>query len=377
MEAIWPDDRLDTRRVKAKSEVLYGYTRFQDGDVLLPKITPTFEAGRSVLISKLRNGVGAGTTELHVLRPTTEVEARYLSYVTKSDPFLRLGEGSMYGVAGQKRVDEEFVRNFVINVPKLEVQRSIADRLDAEASLIGAAKKARLRQVALLGERVFSHLSAVLTPKLSLRDGLPKSSSGAQLVPLRRVSTIQSGVTIDASRALAGELVTRPYLRVANVQSGHLVLDSLAEVTLPRLVAQRYKLQIGDVLMTEGGDLDKLGRGAVWKGQVADCLHQNHVFAVRPNAAVLDADYLALLTRTAYARHYFEITGTKTTNLASTSSSKILDFAVPLPSIRWQREIVRELHMQMDQLEQLRTAFRRQVVLLDEGFRALVTALVK
>lgn len=75
----------------------------------------------------------------------------------------------------------------------------------------------------------------------------------------------------------------------------------------------------GDVLMTEGGDLDKLGRGTVWRGEIEECLHQNHVFAVRPVKERLDSRYLSLLTRSSLARRYFEGTGVKTTNLASTS----------------------------------------------------------
>ncbi len=70
-------------------------------------------------------------------------------------------------------------------------------------------------------------------------------------------------------------------------------------------VARSAMLQYGDVLMTEGGDLDKLGRGTVWHSEIENCLHQNHVFAVRPDQRRLRPEYLALITRTAYARSLF------------------------------------------------------------------------
>lgn len=127
--------------------------------------------------------------------------------------------------------------------------------------------------------------------------------------------------------------------------------------------------------MTEGGDLDKLGRGTVWRGELPNCLHQNHVFAVRPDER-LDPDYLALLTRSAYARHYFESTGTKTTNLASTSSSKIKDFRVPLVSRTEQDRIVRAVSSELESIERLRCALNTQLELLEERRQAVITAAV-
>jgi type I restriction enzyme S subunit len=116
--------------------------------------------------------------------------------------------------------------------------------------------------------------------------------------------------------------------------------------------------------MTEGGDLDKLGRGTVWNNEIADCLHQNHVFAVRPNQSKLMPEYLALLTQTAYARAYFESTGTKTTNLASTSSSKIRDFKIPLVDLGEQLRIVNFINVETAQIDGLATARRRMRDLL-------------
>ncbi len=156
---------------------------------------------------------------------------------------------------------------------------------------------------------------------------------------LRRVCRLQSGLTVDGSREVTGDAVTHPYLRVANVQAGWLNLDNVAEISVPRSIAASTMLRPGDVLMTEGGDLDKLGRGTVWRGEIPVCLHQNHVFAVRPHAGVLDARYLAYVTQSSNSRHYFESSGTKTTNLASTSSSKILDLPIPCPPFVEQRRV--------------------------------------
>ncbi|MFC5748811.1 restriction endonuclease subunit S [Actinomadura rugatobispora] len=191
------------------------------------------------------------------------------------------------------------------------------------------------------------------------------AGTSAPLVRLGYLARVQSGITVDASRQHTEDKVTLPYLRVANVQAGRLALDSVTEITVSRTTAATATLLPGDVLMTEGGDLDKLGRGTVWRSEIPVCLHQNHVFAVRPNPR-LDPDYLAYLTQSAYARHYFESTGTKTTNLASTSSSKIRDFKIPLWPLEKQRRITDFLDAETARIDQVMSVSRRTIDLLEE-----------
>jgi type I restriction enzyme, S subunit len=128
--------------------------------------------------------------------------------------------------------------------------------------------------------------------------------------------------------------------------------------------------------MTEGGDLDKLGRGTVWRGELPVCLHQNHVFAVRPQQDVLDSEYLAFMTQSLHGRCYFESTGSRTTNLASTNSSKILSFPIPLPAMSEQKEIVRRIDSNLTTIQQAVAKVTRQVELLKERRQALITAAV-
>jgi type I restriction enzyme, S subunit len=130
------------------------------------------------------------------------------------------------------------------------------------------------------------------------------------------------------------------------------------------------------VLMTEGGDLDKLGRGTVWLDEIRNCLHQNHVFAVRPDQRKVTPEYLALITRTSYARSYFESTGTKTTNLASTSSSKIRDFKIPLIDIATQIRVVSEIDGWLKDIAKAKAVLTRQRAVLAEHRQALITAAV-
>ena len=115
-----------------------------------------------------------------------------------------------------------------------------------------------------------------------MSDGRSSLPQGWRELRLKFIASVQTGMA--KGKDLAGtETVEVPYLRVANVQDGYLDLNDVATMAVPTADLNRYRLQIGDVLMNEGGDFDKLGRGHVWHGQIDPCIHQNHVFAVRPH----------------------------------------------------------------------------------------------
>lgn len=157
---------------------------------------------------------------------------------------------------------------------------------------------------------------------------------------LRHCATIKSGITLGKSYSKDTVLIERPYLRVANVQGGYVDLNDLATIEVTPDEDLKYRLHSGDVLMTEGGDRDKLGRGCVWHGEIEPCLHQNHIFAVQTIETILLPEFLEYLTASDVGRSYFDVTAIKTTNLACTSSSKVLAFTIPLPPIEEQTEIV-------------------------------------
>src|SRR5690606_40650359 len=136
----------------------------------------------------------------------------------------------------------------------------------------------------------------------------------------KHIANVQTGVAKGKDNE-GKDTVEVPYLRVANVQDGYLLLDDVATIEIPREDLTRYSLQPGDVLMNEGGDFDKLGRGSVWQGEIEPCIHQNHVFAVRPTA--VSSAWLNAFTGSLAAQFYFMGRAKQSTNLASISSSNI------------------------------------------------------
>jgi len=135
--------------------------------------------------------------------------------------------------------------------------------------------------------------------------------------------------------------VELPYLRVANVQDGRLDLSIIKTVRVRVDEVESYSLVPGDVLMTEGGDLDKLGRGTMWRGEIENCLHQNHIFRIRADRAMLEPEFFSLVVESDIAKRYFNRVAKRTTNLASTNKTQVRAFQFPVPPTNdEQRDIV-------------------------------------
>lgn len=168
---------------------------------------------------------------------------------------------------------------------------------------------------------------------------------------------IVGGITVDAKRRGAG-LIEVPYLRVANVQRGRLDLATVKQIAVPVSQAERLRLCPGDVLLNEGGDRDKVGRGWVWEGQVQNCIFQNHVFRARPRHEEIQPRWLSHYLNEA-ARSYFFAGSKQTTNLASLSLSKVAATPVAVPPANEQRRIIHAIDALLVEVEDVEAAMKR------------------
>lgn len=158
---------------------------------------------------------------------------------------------------------------------------------------------------------------------------------------LSDLAHIRSGIAKNSKIAVS-DPVRVHYLRVANVQDGFLDLSEMSTLEVSRADLQRYSVEIGDVLMNEGGDLDQLGRGSIWRGAFRPCVHQNHVFVVRCGRR-LSPEYLNTWTGGTAARRYFLVAGKQTTNLASINKTALGELPVAVPPASEQRAIASAL----------------------------------
>ena len=300
-----------------------------EGDILLEKSGggPQQPVGRVCLFrgSALPQSFGNFIARL---RPTDEVLSEYLFYFLWH--FHALGKTSHYQKQTTGIRNLEFKRYLTIEipVPPLDEQRRIVDLLSRAESIVRLRREAQKK-------------AAELIPSLFLEMfGDPAMNpKGWPIKPLDSVSTIHSGAT-KGRRFDPAESVELPYMRVANVKDGSLDLTEVKTIAVKRSEVDRFRLMPGDLLMTEGGDPDKLGRAALWNGEIDLCLHQNHIFKVRPHKELLLPGYVRELVGGGYGKAYFLRIAKKTTGIATINKTQLGQFPVLLPPIDMQVKFV-------------------------------------
>lgn len=206
MDAVgeWGGLRLDT--VRAIDDVIDGYTFFRDGDVVLAKITPCFENGKGALAQGLVNGIGFGTTELHVARAGQSIDPGFLFYVTLSHPFRDVGAAHMQGAGGQKRVPERFVKDFLVPLPALAIQRNIKRFLDRKLARVDDILRRKREFLERLEERREVIITNAVTKGLRRGEMKPSGAEWIGAVPvgwdvmrIKFLAKLESGHTPDRS----------------------------------------------------------------------------------------------------------------------------------------------------------------------------------
>lgn len=145
-------------------EIKKGYTHFAEGDVGLAKITPCFENGKSTVFRNLTGGIGAGTTELHIVRPLF-VDHDYILLFLKSPRFIETGIPKMTGTAGQKRVPLDYFAHSPFPLPPIAEQRRIVAKVDELMALCDRLKAARQTREATRDKLTSASLARLSAPE--------------------------------------------------------------------------------------------------------------------------------------------------------------------------------------------------------------------
>ena len=266
-------------------------------------------------------------------------------------------------------------------LPPLPEQTRIAEFLDQETTKIDALVAEQEQLMELLKEKRQAVISHAVTK--GLNPNTPMKQSGIEwlgdvpahwkVIALKRIANVQTGMAKGKDNG-SRKTITVPYLRVANVQDGYLDLETVATMEIPAEDLERYTLKPGDVLMNEGGDFDKLGRGHIWHGQIDPCITQNHVFAVRPRD--VSSEWLNAITGSDFAQFYFMTRSKQSTNLASISSTNLMELPVVLPPVNEQEAILSFISNQTSRFAGLITEAQCAIDLLQERRTALISAAV-
>jgi type I restriction enzyme S subunit len=343
-----------------------GYWVARPGDLVF---NPMWALEGGVAVSGYR---GALSTAYRVYDLGSAIVPRFAHYYFRSRPAIEQYRLMVRGLTTFDRsVSREDFEAMPMPLPPLDVQRTIADFLDKETKRIDELITKKQRMIELLDNRRGRKVSELLNA--TVEHGQSKAGP-FPWVPLRFIATVHGGLTLG--KTYVGPTVRRPYLRVANVQDGHLELGDVTEIDAPLEVATRHEIRLGDLLLLEGnGNPDNLGRGTIWRGELEGCLHQNHVHVVRPNTNEVLSEYLDLIVRTEWARLVFT-GGSDVVGISTLSQDRIRELAVPLPPLDAQQRLITEamvlIHVHNDAVRKL----NEQLALLQERRQALITAAV-
>ena len=381
MELIGEDGTISLEETRRIEQVRQGYTYFRDGDVVIAKITPCFENGKGALCKGLVNGVGFGTTELHVLRIHEENAPNFIFYLTTSKPFREIGAAMMQGAAGQQRVPEEFIKDFRIGLPSLPEQRAIAAFLDHETARINTliAKKERL--IELLQEKRAALISHAVTKGLDA--SVPMKDSGVEWlgeIPAHwRIGKIGTECTVKARLGWKGlkaaEYVDEGYIFLAtpNIKGKEIDFENVNHITPERYFeSPEIMLKEGDVLIAKDGST--LGITAVIRDLPAPTTVNSSIAVIRPHE-LLDSVFLYWFLSSNYIQEFIQSMkdGMGVPHLFQADLRK---FIVLTPTLSEQQTIAAYIDHETARIDALITGIGEGIEKLKEYSAALVSAAV-
>jgi len=368
------EEEMDRKVVR--SDDRSKYKRVAPGDLVYNMMRAWQGAFGSVVVE------GMVSPAYVVARPKTTLPTEWIEYLLRTEFAVNEIKRFSRGITDFRlRLYWDEFKNLRICSPPAEERASILRFLNRETAKIDALIAEQQRLIELLQEKRQAMISHAVTK--GLNPDAPMKDSGVEWLghvpehwevrPLKHLANVQTGMA--KGKDLEGiETVDIPYLRVANVQDGYLDLDEVHLLSVPATSIDRYLLKEGDVLMNEGGDFDKLGRGCIWSGEIDPCVHQNHVFAVRPHS--VSGEWLNVYTTSNAANSYFISRAKQSTNLASISSTNLMGLPVPLPPAEEARGILVRLNALVKETEDLKISATQATDLLQERRSALISATV-
>jgi type I restriction enzyme S subunit len=322
---------LTVRRWGRTTDLISAMKLFKSGDILIGRRNAYLRRASKVEF----DGVCSGDAYVVREKPGTIAE-RLLPIILNTDAFWDYTVAHASGTMS-KRAKWRDLSEYSFTLPSLPEQRRIA-------SLLWAAEDSIIKGEGFLAaaERAKQVLMGVLFSNGIEHKEFQETTFGKipriwNILKLYQVSEIVQGAALG--RKLKGKTIIIPYLRVANVQDGFIDTKEIKEMEILDGEKNKWILKKGDILLTEGGDWDQLGRGGIWDGTITKCIHQNHIFRVRLNDPNIETHFLHYLINSQFGKLYFLKCSKQTTNLASINQTQLKNFPVVIPPLPEQRKI--------------------------------------
>lgn len=322
----------------------------QTDDVLVSTVRPNLNTVAK--IPSTFNGHIA-STGFCVLRATEKIDPGFLFHFVQTQAFIQQCINKSTGISYPSTTANK-IREIQIPLPPLEEQRRIAHILEAAQKNISAAKF-KSNQINSLRNKI---------------SNLYSTDNSARTTTLSSIAEITSGITKGRKIKDNAPLTDTPYLAVSNVKDGYLDLSTVSSIPITAIERDRYLLKSGDILLTEGGDPDKLGRGAIWKEEIAGAIHQNHIYKVRlkKNSNWNDNALLAVIRSDRSRAHFFR-SAKQTTGIATINKRQLS--ATPIPELSTQT--ISLLSSIEEHINHLEKNINKEITLLEELHQSLAT----
>ena len=320
MTKVGEHGEFDASEIKNYSEVKKGFTNFQNGDILFAKITPCMENGKGAIAHNMKNGIGFGSTEFHVLRPDTDkITSEWLYYLTTWKTFRKEAERNMTGSAGQKRVPKTFLENYVVNLPDIDTQKSENKILRKVDDLIFLRKQqlakldelVKARFVEMFGEPVSNPMG---WEKKKLQDVCYKLTDGTHFSP----ESYDEG--------------DYKYITAKNIKSDGFDFSNITYVpeSVHRTIYERCNPELGDVLYIKDGATTGI---AMVNSLEEEFSLLSSVALLKQNRKVIDGRFLCGVLNNAemYKSIRSNMGGAAITRLTIAKLQKIMVIVPPLP----------------------------------------------
>ncbi|WP_369017263.1 restriction endonuclease subunit S [Thermatribacter velox] len=345
---------ISSAEARAFKDVRKGYTYFEEGDVLFAKITPCMENGKSAVATGLIDGIGFGSTEFHVLRPTDAVISEWVWLFVRREDFRKAAKAAFRGGVGQQRVPAEFLREALIPLPPLSEQRRIVARIEKLMSRIREVR--RLREEARKdAERLWQSILTQTLPRPG--SDLP---SGWRWVKLGEVCQVVMGQSPPSS-SYNKDGIGLPFFQ-GKADFGEIHPTPRVWCTEPKKIAEA-----GDILISV--------RAPVGPTNVAEsrCCIGRGLAAIRVDSEI-ESTFLLFYLRS--IENMLATSGYGSTFNAITKR-ELISLKIPLPPLHEQRRIVAHLEAVQEKIHALKAAqaeteeeFKRlEQSILDKAFR--------
>ena len=249
----------------------------------------------------------------------------YLYYylLSKKEYVNEIGRG-----VAQNNINMKILREMEIGIPPKEEQDKITDVLNKVYELIALRKEQLAKLDQLVKSRFIELFGDMLLNEMEWEES-----------PLESLADVVSGIT-KGRKVRETDLVEVPYMAVSNVKDGYIDWTTVKTIMATKQEIEQYRLLPYDVLMTEGGDPDKLGRGAVIVAPLENSIHQNHIFRVRLQTEKILPVFFSEYLQHQKAKRYFLRSAKQTTGIASINMKQLRALPVLVPPLELQEQFV-------------------------------------